>query len=87
MFINRLKIGLLLCARLEKTVHKVETHQLSSKEKVLGAVVNKEDHTDCLLIFPKKVQTVNRVTDCLLLGENFTLFIENALYLHFLCGC
>ena len=36
-------------ARLEKTLHEVEIHWLSDKEKVLGAVVSKEGHADSLL--------------------------------------
>ena len=49
MFTNRLNIGLLLWDWMEKTVHRVETHWLSSKEKVLGAVVSKEGHADSVL--------------------------------------
>ena len=36
-------------AWVKKTVHGVETHWLSSKNKAQGAVVNKEGETDCLL--------------------------------------
>ena len=34
---------------VEKTVHGGETHQLSVIERVLGAAVSKEGHTDSLL--------------------------------------
>ena len=38
----------------EKTVHGVEIHQLSSKEKVLGtAISKKKDHADSLLELKK----------------------------------
>ena len=42
MFTNDLNMGLLLWAK--KTVHRVKTDELYSKEKVLGIAVIKEDH-------------------------------------------
>ena len=41
--------GLSLRARVEKTVHELETHRLSGKERVPGAVVSKQGNADCLL--------------------------------------
>ena len=49
MFTNRLNIGLPLCAWIEKTIHGVETHWLSDKEKVQGAGINEEEYADRLL--------------------------------------
>ena len=46
--INRLNIDLLLWARVEKTIHGMETHWLLSKEKLLGTVVCKEGYADSL---------------------------------------
>ena len=42
MFTNGLNMGLTLWAWTEKTVHGIETHWLSCKEKVLGATDSKE---------------------------------------------
>ena len=49
MFTNWLNIGLPQWARVKKTVHDVEIYWLFSKEKVLDAAVNKEEHADSLL--------------------------------------
>ena len=49
VFTNELNIGLPLWAYIEKTFHVVETHRLSSKEKVVGAAVTKEGDADSLL--------------------------------------
>ena len=38
-FKNKLNMGLLRWASVEKTVHKVEIHWLSGKEKLSGAAV------------------------------------------------
>ena len=46
---NWLNIDLPLQAWVEKTVHGMETHWLSSKEKVPGAAVSKESHAVSLL--------------------------------------
>ena len=45
MFMNGLNMGLQLSAYVKKTVYGVETHRLSSKEKVLGTA----GHADILL--------------------------------------
>ena len=42
VFTNGLNIGLPLCARVETTGHRIETHQLSGKENIPGAPVSKE---------------------------------------------
>ena len=68
-------MSLALQACVEKTGNEGETHRLSSKEKVLGAAVNKESHADCLLRhkrthhnwFPWKSATVNNASYCQLL--------------------
>ena len=49
MYTNRLNMGLPLKAQDEKRIHRVETHWLSSKEKVADTMVSKEGHADCLL--------------------------------------
>ena len=49
MFTNQLNIGLPQQARVEMTVHGMETHWLSCKEKVSGSAVSKEGHADMLL--------------------------------------
>ena len=49
MFTHGLNMSLPLQAWVGKSVHEVETHRLSGKEKVLGAVVSKEGHADSLL--------------------------------------
>ena len=49
MFANRLNMGLSLSAWIKKTVHGVETHWLSSKEKVPDAAVTKDSDVDSLL--------------------------------------
>ena len=49
MFTNWLNMGLPRWAWVEKTVHRVETHWLSSKEKVLDTAVSKEGHADSIL--------------------------------------
>ena len=59
MFTNGQNIALPLQAKVKKIVHKMETYWLSSKEKVLGAAVSKEDRTSndsSQLISWKKVQ-------------------------------
>ena len=43
---NGLNMGLHLQAGVEKTVHGVKTHWLSSKEKVPGVAVCKKGHAD-----------------------------------------
>ena len=42
IFINGQNMGLPLQTWAEKAVHKVKTHWLSSKEKVLGEVISKK---------------------------------------------
>ena len=49
MFTNGLKMGLSLLVWIEKTVHEVEIHWLSSKEKVPGTAVSKEGDADSVL--------------------------------------
>ena len=49
LFINGLKMGLPRQACVKKTVHVVEIHWITSKEKVPGEAVSKEGHADCLL--------------------------------------
>ena len=49
MYRNGLNKDLLLRARVKKIIYGVETHRLSSKEKVPGAEVSKEGDADCLL--------------------------------------
>ena len=62
MFTNELNMALPQWGWVEKTVYGVETHWLSCKEKVLGAMVRKEGQSSgtwkdpLLLIFLKKVQ-------------------------------
>ena len=75
MLTNGLNMGLPLRARVKKTVHGVETHWLSGKEKVLGAAVSKESHAGtvfydmkCLSIdFLEEGATVNSASYCQLL--------------------
>ena len=45
-FLGFLNMGLPLKVWARRTVHGMETHWLSSKEKVLGAAVRKESHAD-----------------------------------------
>ena len=59
-------MGLPLQARVERTVHAVETDWLSNKEKIPCTVVSKEGHADSLLghernhrNFLEKVVTIN----------------------------
>ena len=49
MLTNGVKMGLPLQTWIEKTVYTVETHWLSSKEKVPGIAVHKEGHADSVL--------------------------------------
>ena len=49
MFTNGLNMDLPLRAWIKKIAHGVKIVWLSGNETVLGAVINKEDHTDCLL--------------------------------------
>ena len=49
LFMNWLNIGLLQWDWVKKTVHGVETHWLSSIEKIPGLLVSKEGHADNLL--------------------------------------
>ena len=42
-------MGLLLRDKFKKTIHKVETHRLSGKEKVLDTAVSKEGHAHSIL--------------------------------------
>ena len=53
IFANGLYVGLARQAWVGKTVHRVERHWLSGKEKVPGAVVSKEGHADSLLNLEK----------------------------------
>ena len=46
---DKLNMSLPLWAWVKKTICGVETHRLSHKEKVLGAVVSKEGHAESLL--------------------------------------
>ena len=46
MFTNELNMSLLLWACIEKTIHAIETHWFSYKEKVLGSEISKEGHAD-----------------------------------------
>ena len=48
MFPNELNMGLPLYDWVKKTLHRMETHWLSDKEKVPGAITSK-GHADCLL--------------------------------------
>ena len=71
-FTNELNIGLPLWARIKKTVDKVKTHWLFSKEKILDTVISKEGHADSLLEqerthhywFLWKSATVNSASYC-----------------------
>ena len=49
IFMNGLNMGLPQYTWVEKTVHGVETHLLSGKEKVLDAAFSKEDNADSVL--------------------------------------
>ena len=63
---------MLFWAWVQKTVHGVETHWLSGKEKVASEVVSKESDTDSVLghertiiiDFLDKVATVNSASYC-----------------------
>ena len=65
-------MALPLQAWVEKTVHGVEIHILSGKEKVLGNAVSKEDHASSVLgserthdyLFPWKGATVKSASYC-----------------------
>ena len=46
MFTNKRNMGLPLQAWVEKTIHRMETHSLSGKEKISSAVVSKEGHAN-----------------------------------------
>ena len=52
-FLNQQNMDLLLQAQVKKTVHRVETHWHSGKEKVPGAAVNKEGDADSLLRYER----------------------------------
>ena len=64
--------------RVKKTIHRVETHWLSGKKKVLGATVSKEGHANSLLghertnhlVSLKKGATINSASYCQLLRQN-----------------
>ena len=49
MITRGLKMVLVRCIIVEKTVDRVETHSLSSKLKVSGTDVSNEGHVDCFL--------------------------------------
>ena len=83
-------MGLPLWTWAKKTVHGVKTHWLSSKEKVPGAIVSKEDNADSLLgyvrthpyLFAWKSQNCKK---CYLLPTplaKFSLFIEWPFYIY-----
>ena len=88
MFTNGLNIALPLRAQDEKTVNGVEIHWLSSKEKVPGTAISKEDHNENFwdmkgpIDLLEKGATVNSVSDCQLLRQYFTLFIDFVWSLH-----
>ena len=85
IFTNRLNLNLTLQAWIKKTVHGGETHWISSKEKVLDAVINKEGHTDNVLGYKRlitvdffeKDTTVNSVSYCQLLRQNFPYLLND----------
>ena len=56
IFTNGLNIVLSQWGQIKKIIYVVETHWLSSKEKVPGAVVRKEDHTDSFVEHEKTHQ-------------------------------
>ena len=49
MFTIGLNMGLSIQARVEKDIHRVKTHRLTSKEKFLGTAFSKEGCADRLL--------------------------------------
>ena len=71
---------LILLAWVKKTAYWLDAYWLSGKEKVIGAVVNKESHANSLLgheiNFFEKDAYVNITFYCQLLRHKFTLFIE-----------
>ena len=83
-FMNWLNTGTPWWSSVEKTDHDEKTHWLSGKEKVPGSAVIKKDDAPGLLKekrihpnwFLKKHATENSVSDCQLLRQYFTLFIE-----------
>ena len=87
-------MDLLQRPRDEKINHGVEMHWLFAKEKVLGAVVNKEYHTDSLLE-PEKIHykwspgNKCNCKQCFILPfplTNFPLFIEGSfIYIYIYC--
>ena len=89
MFTNEPNIGLLPQIRVEKRVHRMEIHWLSSKEKVSGAVVSKEGNADNFLEYEKthtiefheKDATINNASYCELLWQN-SPFLLNDLRIH-----
>ena len=84
--INRLNMGLPLCAWVKKTVHLEKTYRLSRKEKVPGTAVSNEGYADSLsetwkdpslLFFLKKGTTITRASNCQLLKQNSPYLLNN----------
>ena len=78
MFINVLNMDMPQQAWIKKTVQRVETHWLASKEKLQGAAASKEGYADSLLghkkpmiiDFFEKDATVNSTSYCQLIRQN-----------------
>ena len=63
IYMNGLNMGLSQRAKLEKTVHNVETHRLSDKEKFTNSAVSKEGHADSVL-WHKRPITIDFLEKC-----------------------
>ena len=86
MLTNRLNTGLQLRVWVEKSIHEVETHWLSGKEKVLGEAVSTEDHAISIswdmkgpitIEFLEKGATVKSAFSCQLLRQNYCYLLND----------
>ena len=84
-FTNRQNMGLPLWGQVAKTIHGKKKHWLSGKEKVLGAAVNEEGHTESseiwqepLLLISREIFWLNSTSYCRILKQN-SLYLMNIL--------
>ena len=86
MLTNEKSMGFPWQAWVEKIIHGVETHGLSSKEKVSGTAVSKEGHANSVLIdlktntvdFLEKHATISNASNCQLLKWNSLYLLKNS---------
>ena len=94
MFANGLNMALPQWTWVEKTLHGVESHWLSGKEKVLGIAASKEGHGDSVLghkrinhyKFPWKRWNCKQGFLLPIPWVKFILFIEWPLYISYYNG-